>query len=182
MKILEIPLWNSNSKEYIAVREDSQSIKEQFIKKYLLKKHPEFHDHIEVMYENGYRGFLWEFTKPEGRKIVGEKEAFQRIEKENDVLFFFDNSNCDKEKMVATIPDTEWKHHVYQCSGQTVSRLSAIFNFYDIKFEPYEAVGVNPFPQEFYVCSPTLSWCVVFTGEYDQGECNERLCKMYENG
>ena len=185
MRIMQVLLWENQRRETIIIRDDSDTIKEKFINQYIDKHVPGYHEHIEIIHHYGYRGYLWEFCKKEGRKIIGEKEAFLWIEKQGTTLFFFDNSNYMGEETVASIPDIEWTNHVYQCKGDTVCRLSKAYNLYDSRSAAYmKSNRINPFPQSFYICTPDLSQCIMLTGEYERisGKEQDRICVLYENG
>lgn len=185
MKMIEALLWKNQCRESIIIRDDSDTIKEKFINQYIDKHVPGYHEHIEIIHHYGYRGYLWEFCKKEGRKIIGEKEAFLWIEEQGTTLFFFDNSNYMGEETVASIPDIEWTNHVYQCKGDTVCRLSKAYNPYDSRSAAYmKSNRINPFPQSFYICTPDLSQCIMLTGEYERisGKEQDRICVLYENG
>ena len=185
MKMIEALLWKNQCREYLLIRNDSKAVKEQFVKRYIDKDAHGYHEHIEVIHEYGYRGYLWEFSKKEGRKIVGEEQAFQWIAKQVTVLLFFDNSNYMGEETVASIPDTEWTSHVYQCTGDAVCRMSKAYSPYDPQSAAYmRSNHIRPFPQAFYVCTPDMSQCIMLTGEYEcvSGAKQDRLCVLYENG
>lgn len=73
MRIMQVLLWENQRRESIIIRDDSDTIKEKFINQYIDKHVPGYHEHIEIIHHYGYRGYLWEFCKKEGRKIIGEK-------------------------------------------------------------------------------------------------------------
>ena len=66
MKMIEALLWKNQCREYLLIRNDSKAEKEQFVKRYIDKDAHGYHEHIEVIHEYGYRGYLWEFSKKEG--------------------------------------------------------------------------------------------------------------------